>query len=183
MVGSLRRVFAAVPLPDEIRLALADELDSLSIPGRVVPPGNWHVTLRFLGKVDDPTLERFVAALDSAELGDPFRVGLGSLGAFPGSRNATVLWVSLTGDLESLEALAATVEDCVVDAGLEAEERPFRPHLTLSRIRPPQDVTGLVGDTTLDRMRWECRELIVYQSHLGGGPARYEHLERFALGR
>lgn len=172
-----------MPLPGEIRLALSDRLSSLRLPGRVVPSSNWHLTVRFLDTVDEPTYERFVAALDQADLGSPFRVRLGSLGAFPGTRNATVLWAGVDGDVASLEAVAATVEDCAVGAGLEPEERPFRPHLTLSRIRPPEDVAALVGTAPLGGIGWECRELVVYQSHLGGGPARYEPLETILLGR
>lgn len=182
-MGQLSRVFAALPLPGEIRQALADRMSSRGLPGRVVPPPNWHITLRFLGDIDEPTCERFVAALDSSDLGDPFHMGLGAIGVFPGARNATVLWVGIDGDVGSLEAVAATVEECAVQAGLEGEDRPFHPHLTLSRIRPPQDLTGLVGDSALDGLGWECRELIVYQSHLGGGPARYEPLETITLGR
>lgn len=179
----LKRVFAAVRLPDEVRLALADRLSSLSVPGRAAPPDNWHLTLRFLGIVDEPTLDRFVAALDMSDLGDPFRLVLEGLGAFPRPGNATVLWVGIGGDLESLADLSAVVEECAVGAGLDGEERPFSPHLTLSRIRPPEDVSELISDAPEFGLGWECQELIVYRSHLGGGPARYEPLETITLGR
>lgn len=179
----LRRVFAALSLPDEVRLALSDRLSSLALPGRVAPPANWHLTLRFLGNVDDPTLDRFVAALDTSDLGDPFRLETGGLGAFPRPGNATVLWVGTGGDVESLSELSAVVGECAVDAGLESEERPFLPHLTLSRIRPPEDVSGLISSAPDIRLSWRCRELVVFQSHIGGGSTRYEPLETIALGR
>ncbi|MGH8948172.1 MAG: 2'-5' RNA ligase family protein, partial [Acidimicrobiia bacterium] len=64
--GVAARIFVAVSLPDEIRMALADRLESVEMPGRAVPPENWHITLRFVGRADEVAIDRMLAALDGA---------------------------------------------------------------------------------------------------------------------
>lgn len=183
MVGSVGRVFAAVPLPAEVRLALDAKLQQHTLPGKVPPPENWHLTLRFLGNIEEVTYQRFLAALDSADLGQRFRVSLSRLGAFPNPKRATVLWLGLSQGLDELSEIALTAEEAAQAAGLPPEERPFRPHLTLSRIRPQVDVSTLIdsfGDTGIG---WRCETIVVYRSHLGSAGTRYEPLEIFNLRR
>ena len=181
--GPVARIFVAVPLPDEVRMALADRLDGVRLPGRVVPAENWHITLRFLGRTDEVAYDRLLGALDVSELGSTFDLGLGELGAFPRARNATVLWLAVTEGGERLGDLAAEVEEASNTAGFLAEDRPFRPHLTLSRIRPPEDVSALVDGFSGVGTVWRCRSVVVYRSHPGRGGARYEPLETFPLTR
>jgi RNA 2',3'-cyclic 3'-phosphodiesterase len=183
MVEGLGRIFAAVALPTEVRLALADRLAQFDLPGKIAPPENWHITLRFLGSVDIVTAERFTGSLSGAELGDPFRVGLGGLGGFPNSRRATVLWLGLSDGLAGLTRLAVIAEEAAQAAGLDPVERPFRPHLTLGRIRPPADIRALVESVEPMSLAWVCNSIVVYRSHLGGHNARYEPLEKLGLGR
>jgi 2'-5' RNA ligase len=181
--GVKARIFVAVPLPDEARLALIDRLGSLDLPGSVVPPANWHITLRFLGWTDDVAYDRLLAALDQGDLGREFEIELGEMGAFPRAKRATVLWLAVAKGRTRLEEVAAEVEDAVQGAGFQAEDRPFRAHLTLSRIRPPVDVTGLIDSFRWASLGWRCRSVVVYRSHLGRGGARYEPLETFPLSR
>jgi len=162
-------------------MALADRLGRIEIPGKIAPPENWHITLRFLGTVDDVSYERFLAALDTADLGMAFQIGLGNLGAFPGQSNATVIWMDVARGRERLQELADMAEEAAQSAGLVGEERPFRSHLTLSRVRPPQDVRRLVETTPAMGIGWRCESIVVYRSHLGRGGASYETLETLAL--
>ncbi|MEX1135078.1 MAG: RNA 2',3'-cyclic phosphodiesterase [Acidimicrobiia bacterium] len=183
MVGSVGRVFAAIPMPAEVRLALDEKLQQHLLPGKVAPPENWHFTLRFLGNVDEVTYQRFLAELDTADLGRRFRVALSGLGAFPNPKRATVLWVGVSQGEDEMSELALTTEEAAQAAGLPPEDRPFHPHLTLSRIRPQVDVTTLIesfGDTGIG---WRCETMVVYRSQLGRAGARYEILEIFNLRR
>ena len=179
--GVATRLFVAVPLPDDIRVALADRLGSLDMPGKPVPPVNWHITLRFLGWTDDVAFDRMLAALDEADLGPPFDVALGELGAFPRPRNATVIWLAVSNGLTRLEQLAAEAEEAAQSAGFGPEDRPFRAHVTLSRVRPAEDVSGLLETFPDAGLGWRCGSVVVYRSHLGRGGARYEPLETFPL--
>ena len=173
------RVFAGVPLPAETRMALADCIGDLDIPGKLAPPENWHLTLRFLGKVDQVTLERFLAGFQAVEAESSFPISVNRFGAFPRAKRATVVWVGIDRGESELSILNEIAEDAAVAAGLESEDRPFHPHITLSRVRPPDDVRWL--ETEQADLRWRCDRVVVYESHLGGGPARYEPLETFHL--
>ena len=82
--GVTTRIFVAVPLPDEVRMALAEHVGAIDLPGKVVPPQNWHITLRFLGWTGEVAYDRLLAALDNANLGRQFDLELGEIGAFPG---------------------------------------------------------------------------------------------------
>ncbi len=179
--GVNARIFVAVPLTEEARIVLSGILEGLDMPGTVVPPSNWHITLRFIGRTDDVAFDRLLASLDEADLGRAFDLELDGMGAFPRPKGATVLWLGVDRGRARLEDLAVEVEDAVQAAGFEAEDRPFRAHLTLSRVRPPVDVTGLIDSFPRAGLGWRCASIVVYRSHLGRGPARYEPLETFKL--
>lgn len=181
--GVATRIFVAVPLPDEVRMALADRLEPLDMPGKVVPLENWHITLRFLGWTDDVAFDRMLAALDELDLGSPFNVRLGVMGAFPRPQNATVIWLAVSEGVTRLEELATAAEEAAESAGFGPEERPFRAHLTLSRVRPAENVSDLLDSFPGADLGWRCGSVVVYRSHLGRDGARYEPLETFPLTR
>lgn len=181
MVETVGRLFAAAPVPVEVRHALAERAGGLRIPGKVAPPQNWHITLRFLGVMDQVAFDRFLAALAGIEGTTPFHIRLDHFGAFPRPSRATVVWVGVGEGAKGLTHLNEEAEAAAVGAGLPPEERPFHPHLTLSRVRPPADARHLLDEAI--ELRWRCDSVVVYRSHLGGGPARYEPLETFDFSR
>lgn len=160
-------------------MALAERIGDLGIPGKIAPTENWHLTLRFLGKVDQVSYERFLAGLQHVEAESSFPISVDRFGAFPRAKRATVVWAGIDNGESELSILNQIAEDAAVDAGLEPEDRPFHPHITLSRVRPPADVRWLEAEDV--DLRWRCDRVVVFQSHLGGGPARYEPLETFHL--
>ena len=177
-MDQLGRVFLAVPVPVEIKHALAAVVSGIQIPGRLVSPDNWHITLRFLDVVDVVTYERFVSEIDTpAETA--FRLSLDGFGAFPNTRKATVFWAGVGQGSEQLAVLNEQAEEAAVSAGVMPEERPFHPHLTLSRVRPPVDVQSVVGEEL--SLSWRCEQLVVYRSHLTRGGARYEPIDSVDL--
>jgi 2'-5' RNA ligase len=183
---TVRRLFVAVDLDDEVRHGLAAQLAAAvgdgGIPGGAPPPANWHITLRFLGKTDQLAYETVLGRLDEADLGPPFDLAFAGLGAFPRQGRATVLWLGTGDGSPALVDLAGAVEGAVVDAGFMPEERPFHPHLTLSRIRPPQDVRRLVDRTPAFRLQQAVGHVTLFETVLGRGPATYVPLETFRLG-
>lgn len=176
------RVFVAVAPPDEVRQDIAAQLADVKIPGRVVPPPNWHITLRFLDEIDEVTRDRYFAELDSRDLGRRFKMTLGGLGAFPNHRKATVTWLGVTLGEVRLFQMAETTDEAAAAIGLQPEERPFSPHLTLSRVRPPESVTGLIESTELE-VTWRVDHIVVFRSLNVRGGVRYEPIERFELVR
>ena len=181
MVEVVGRVFAAVPLSPEARLALARQIEDLDIPGKVSRAENWHLTLRFLGTVDRVTYERFLHAIGDQEHPEPFTVSFDGLGAFPNTRRAAVVWAGVDQGIVELELLNELAESAAQAAGLAAEERPYRPHLTLARVRPPQNIAQL--ESSILDVSYLADRMVVYRSNLGRGGARYEALEEFRLSR
>lgn len=181
-MGGLRRLFIAVAPPPEARAAIEAWMRPYDVPGRLVPPENWHITLRFIGSADEVTYERLLGQLSESDPGAPFSIRLGALGAFPNRRRATVVWVSLIDGDDGLAGLSEVAEEACQASGLPPEERPFRAHLTVSRIRPARDVEATVAASKDSGIAWRCDRLTVYQSHQGQGHPRYEPLDSFALG-
>ncbi len=134
-----------------------------------------HLTLRFIGEVDrarERPLARGIAAVAAAVSSFPIR--LRGAGAFPSHRRARVLWVGVEQS-SALAALQASVEAAVVRAGVAPDPRPFRPHVTVGRIRRPRPPVGLAGavagvrfETTVD-----VRGVTLMRSVLDPGGARH----------
>ena len=177
------RLFLGVAVDDEVRYALVAFLEDQAgpLPGKPVPPENWHLTLRFLGATEEPARDRVVGFLDEQPLVEPFTLGFTGLGAFPRPGRATVLWLGVERGADELANLAATCEEAARAAGFEAEERPFHAHLTLSRIRPWQDVNPVVDRVPPFPARQPVERITLYRSMLGGGPARYEVVDEVEL--
>jgi len=180
-VTDRERMFLAVELDEQVRRLLAAFLDGADLPGRAVPPRNWHLTLRFLGWTTEVQRDRILQALDDTDLGSPFRVRFAGLGAFPKPRRATVLWLGVRSGVEGLEHLAAAAEEASTAAGFAPEGRPFHPHLTLARVRPAADVTDLVGRFPPFDVFMEVGAVTFYRSRLAPGGATYEVVDRVSL--
>ncbi|MBW3627856.1 MAG: RNA 2',3'-cyclic phosphodiesterase [Gemmatimonadetes bacterium] len=179
------RLFVAVPLSEPVRVTIATRItDALpeGVPGRAVPAPSWHLTLRFLGDTEPAAAAGLERELRRAALGGPFEITFSSLGAFPREVRAAVLWLGIATGVSELRLLAERVEACARTGGFAPEARPFSPHLTLSRIRPPQNVAPLLGRPTGPEIPMTVDEVVLYRSLLGGGPARHEAAARFPLG-
>lgn len=179
------RLFLAVPFTTEVRSGLVRHLDAAldgrSIPGRSVAPESWHMTLRFLGDTSWEAYEVLLAALGEADLGQSFTLGFSRLGAFPRPERTRVLWLGTKEGVDELRALAAVVERCAVAAGFEPDERRFSAHLTLSRLRPEQNVSALVAAVPPFPLPLPVSDVVLYRSHLSRSGASYEALNRFEL--
>jgi len=180
MSGTRDRFFVALPLTPEVRLAVEEWRSRLDLPGRLVALQKFHVTLRFVGPAGRVGRERIVAALDMAALGGPFGFRVGGLGGFPRLRKATVAWAALEGDGRRISRLAEVVDDAVSSAGFGHEERPFRAHLTLARIRPPRDIRESASGGPA-RIPVRATEVVFYRSRTEGSSTEYHRLESFPL--
>jgi len=133
------RLFVAIELPDDLRMRLANL--SRELPGgRPVPPGQIHLTLRFIGEVSRETFRGVRDSLASIEA-PSFALALRGIGHFPPGRHPRVVWVGID-DASLLLALQQAVETALIGAGIPPEERRFSPHLTLARLKdvPPGPV-------------------------------------------
>lgn len=133
------RIFIAIPVPNRLQNALG-ALASSADPGlRWVAPHHLHLTLRFLGEIGEADVARADAAVarTAAAHPKPFTLIVKGLGAFPTPRSARVIWCGLSGDVEALQRWQRDLEGALREFGFPAEDRPFRPHITLARMRSP----------------------------------------------
>jgi 2'-5' RNA ligase len=173
------RLFVAVPLTEQARQEIVARLPVL--PGRIVQPQNWHFTLRFLGATDAATRDRLIAELRRTPLGSRFSISFGALGAFPRANRARILWLGVDEGAGRLVSIAESVESAVRRAGLPVEERPFKPHLTLSRIEPTRSVADVLSSQPPINVKMPVTAVALVRSQLGKGPAQYQAIEKFDL--
>ncbi len=132
------RLFIAVNLPAEERraaFAATAPLRDTAAPVKWVAEDNLHVTMRFLGAVDEARAGEIGDALvEAVKHVKAFDVGIGGCGAFPDHAHPKVLWIGVEHH-PALELLANDVERVVGRYGFEPELRPFRPHVTIGRSR------------------------------------------------
>ena len=181
------RCFVAVPLTDQVRVPLAAAARSWreELEARWTSPEAWHVSLRFLGDVEPRGVERLARSL-AEELADveAFEVTAAGLGAFPSEGAARVLYHGIEDPNARLPPLAEAARRSARSVeGRRADDRLFRPHVTLARFRRPQPL-----DQWLARWRHNAPtatlpvdEVLLLRSHLGRGPAQYRTLARFPL--
>ena len=128
------RLFVGINFPPELKLRLS--LLCGSIPGaRWVDPGNFHLTLRFIGEIAEDVAGDIDEALSRIKA-VRFPLQLAGTGVF-GGRRPHALWVGVERHPE-LVRLRDKVEQAVTRAGLEPEQRKFAPHVTLARLRDPE---------------------------------------------
>lgn len=144
----------------------------------------WHLTLAFLGEVNEVVAGRLAPRLERAAARHPrLSLSLGGSGAFPSTARARIVWAGVEGDRKPMSGLAASVAAGARRAGAPpAEEgRRFQPHLTLARCRMPMDVGSLV--TALDGYAgstWTADQIYLIHSRLNDQP-RYEVLGSWPL--
>ncbi len=166
------RLFVAV-VPHEPVLAAVAALDRPEAPGvRWTTRDQWHVTLRFLGEVEDP--DPVATALDDAALAP----ATATLGPRVTALGRGVLVVPVAG----LDALAGAVVAATAGIGRPAGDRPFRGHLTLARARRGASVRALAGAAVAGT--FPVDEVRLVRSRLGPGGSRYDdvHVRRLGEG-
>jgi 2'-5' RNA ligase len=177
------RLFAAVELPDAARAAIEDTTQQLraTVPGfRWVPAENLHLTLVFLGWVDPDQVDPIRAELEgAAAVAPPFRAGLGAAGRFPDRGKARIVWFGFTSGTAELEGLAGRVRLAV--AKRVAEDRPFRPHVTVARAKTPVRIPAGALDVAPLDVEIAVDTVVLFRSHLGSPHPRYEAIARLGL--
>jgi 2'-5' RNA ligase len=140
------RLFVALDLPDQVRHAIAEliaKLQPKSRGARWIKPENLHVTLKFIGHVGNEKLSPIQSALSSIHAEQPVEVHFRGMGFFPNERRPRAFWCGIAAS-PNLAELAADIDRALVPLGIEAETRPFTPHLTLARFKSDEGVREVV---------------------------------------
>jgi 2'-5' RNA ligase len=181
------RLFVALPLPaparDEIA-ALLTRMKGCEWPVRWVRDEGLHLTLKFYGEVAPERLEVIEESIRFAVAGTgPIPLRLDPLGAFPSERHPRVLWVGLDAPA-TLELLQDRLERQGEEIGFPPEGAPFRPHVTLGRVReghrlPPGALASMDG--TYERVPFLADQVVLYESLLSRDGPRYEARSTLSL--
>ena len=178
----LLRLFVAAFLPEQTQDALFRYVQSFrgSLRGvRWEPREKFHVTLRFLGDVDESRFAGLSADIDSMVYGSGrVESGFSNLCLFPGSRNPRVLALGLVKS-ERFQSLFDKVQSAILQNGFEMEKRKFIPHVTIGRIRGSFE--GIRKIPRLDGTSFSITEIGLVQSELGPRGSRYTSLKTWDL--
>ncbi|HXI85355.1 MAG TPA: RNA 2',3'-cyclic phosphodiesterase [Verrucomicrobiae bacterium] len=186
------RAFIAVDIPDDVRAAIEEaqarlKRTDLGVKISWTKVANLHLTLQFLGDVEQVVVDKLKSALRPvAAEHQPFDVSVRGAGAFPDEKRPRVVWIGCSDNGNRLPALARAVQTVTQPLGFVPEHQEFSAHLTLGRIRSPRPDAALtraidsLKDTTFGTLRVEAIHLFESQLHPEG--SIYTKLSSHALG-
>ena len=186
------RLFVACELSEDLRGTVGGLVETLRGQSegavRWVDPRSLHVTLKFLGEAPERRIPAIKVALQEAVVRhSPFTLELDGIGMFGGREGLRVLWAAVAGDVLRLEALARDVNRALSVVGFPPETRPFRPHLTLGRVRdhvPTRqraEIEVAAGKVEVPPSEWVTDAIALVRSRLQPRGPRHDILATFPL--
>ncbi|HEV2863441.1 MAG TPA: RNA 2',3'-cyclic phosphodiesterase [Pyrinomonadaceae bacterium] len=184
------RLFFAVELPEEVRARAAEHAARLrrsfpDVRAGWERPEKMHVTLKFLGDVDAARVASLRRAAEVSTRGlSSFTLTVEGTGSFPPRGAPRVIWLGLRDTSGQLARLQSLLEQECEREGFPREPRPFKPHLTLARIRTPHGARELAAahaDAPFGPLDFNVPELLLIHSQLGPGGSRYTPISRHPL--
>jgi 2'-5' RNA ligase len=183
------RSFIAIPVPEEVKefiLRETEDLRKTRAKVKWVPAGSMHMTLKFLGEVSSETLEKVAMVCDElAESTAPFCLTIHGLGGFPNISKPGVIWTGFSDLDRSAAQLASQLDRELNRLGFLKEKRPFKPHLTIGRVKlrkPDIELTEAIRDgLDLQGPDMEVNRFTLYRSDLRPTGALYSTIREFPL--
>jgi len=183
------RAFIAFPLPELITTRICDiqeRLKSYRLPVRWVKPENVHLTLKFLGEISLSTIDGIAEVIeDTVRDFSPLILFTKGLGVFPGIKKPRVIWIGISGDIKPLSEIQANLETNLEIKGFAKENRPFKSHLTLGRVKDdihPENLIDILRSfSDFSSEPFEAGELVLYKSELNPSGALYTKLQTVYL--
>ena len=182
------RAFIAVEIDQTVIQRITDITRELKpkIPDiRWTSPASWHLTLKFLGAIDEAQIDSIGQALErKLSLFPRCTINAKGLGVFPDASRPRILWVGI--EAKPLQALAESVEGALAPFGFEKEKRAFTPHLTIGRWREGKRTSQELEEVlenckARDFGRSQVEEVKLFQSVLKPAGAEYRPLRSVQL--
>lgn len=173
------RLFIAVEIPEDVSKQLHALQDKLRIPGKATLTKSFHLTLKFLGEVDEEKLLTLIGGLSKIKF-QSFEASLSEIGAFPNTDNPRVVWIGLEPN-ETINALQKDIDSATQKLGFDPDNR-FHPHLTLARIKFLKDKNSfkdLLEDIAPHQALFKVDSFKLIRSTLTPEGPVYEILESF----
>jgi 2'-5' RNA ligase len=182
------RSFIAIELPETIKSALAElqqELKRSEADIRWVKPENIHLTLKFLGNIEEKLVDDIVKAIETTCNKYPeFDLEIKGMGVFPNIKSPRVIWVGVNSS-EILTDLQHNIESEMAALGFEPENRKFTPHLTLGRFKSSRGKEALLEDIKLHKDSKlgliNVKSVYLMRSDLSPAGARYTRIAEISL--
>ncbi len=182
------RLFIAVPASPDVRRWLTEllaELRGLGADCKWSSTDDAHWTLHFFGETASERLASIRGVVDAtASSAGPFELTPGGLGAFPDAASPKVVWAGLKRGGAELKALAARLGEALKGEGFPLQDREFRAHLTLGRVRGSRGLESLqaaLAKPRADGPAMRAESLVLYQSLLKPSGAVHEPLHEARL--
>jgi 2'-5' RNA ligase len=184
------RFFIAVEISEQVREQVTRRIELLrrSFPDLPVgweKPEKLHLTLKFLGEVEEGKLPGIIEAIEKvARNVSPFELEVAGANVFPERGAARVLWLDVTRGKEILRKLNQLIEDECCALGFEREEHLYKPHLTIARLREPQrsqELAKLHIESQFPAIACTISEIVVFQSQQTPNGVVYRSFGRIAL--
>jgi 2'-5' RNA ligase len=175
------RTFVEIAIPN--RNLLKPLLDDLRrVPEvRVSPMSQLHITLAFVGDVDDKKVKKMTDRISSAVSGfGAFDITIGDTGRFPAKGKPNIVWVG-AGPSDRLKVLADAVRKGLDDAGVDYDDKPFKAHITIGRCRGPTDVDGFIDGHHGMLTTFTCDSIRLMKSELSPEGAKHTVLATIPL--
>jgi 2'-5' RNA ligase len=184
------RAFLAIELPPAITEGIErvqGDLKQSHADVRWVDPGRIHLTLKFFGNIDEAACDEIMDAVGKGAKGvSPFTLAVRGLGAFPSIRNPRVVWLGVEDGGEMLKPLQEAVEARLNRIGYPKEERDFKPHLTVGRVRSGKGRSELLRRMEHfsggDLGKFRVERIVLFKSDLRPTGPMYTELKAHKLG-
>ncbi|MGB9721587.1 MAG: RNA 2',3'-cyclic phosphodiesterase [bacterium] len=176
------RTFVAVEISESQRKTVWEfilEQKKANLPVKWVAYENLHITLKFLGEIDEKKFNLIIPTLrEISTRTKSFKFQLENAGCFPGVRNPRVIWIDVTTGAQELIALAKELEDSLVKYGFKKEDKKFHPHLTIGRIKTFCKVDEIISKAIKTEQSL-INEFVLFKSTLLPSGPVYEKIQRF----
>lgn len=168
------RTFISIDLPEGIKKGISDLQDRLKRDEchiGWVRPEAIHLTLKFLGEIDEKGMPEIEAAIRKATKGFiPFNLRIMGLGLFPNLKKPRIIWLGINEEGDDLPRLQSGIEEEMEKIGHPREERGFKPHLTIGRVRDPSGLRGLIdtieSEKEIELGGFNAEEVLIMRSDL-----------------
>ena len=183
------RSFIAISLPQEIKNKITETQKSLmetKADVRWVNIDGIHLTLKFLADIERSQVKEILSAIKAASEGiKPFSLEIASVGAFPKIEYPRVVWIGINDETNTLKPIQKKIDENLSKIGFDREERDFKPHLTLGRVKSLKGKERLIPlilqAKDLSLGRFEVTEVLLMQSVLKPTGAEYSEIGKIEL--
>jgi len=185
--GPEKRLFIAIDIPGHIKDNVYNHMKTLLKENshiKLVAAPNIHITLKFLGNVNINKIEKIKRAIkETADKFNRFKYEIsGKINAFPGPRNARIIFLEIGSGGEQISGIYRQLEDNLERIKIRKEKREFSPHITIARIKDKKNMENFIDEYKMDKIeRLDCSNITLFESQLKSYGAEYSVIGEFDL--